>query len=121
MKYAKFATVFGIVGIVTNLLMLTFEGAPYGVALGILGIGCAIAAKETDDKKEYPKGAKAGLILSIIALAFGILLFGMQMLGMRVLTDPKMSKEVINQMEDMVQKLPEGLKGQFEENLQQFK
>ena len=121
MKYAKLSMILGIIGIITDILMLSYEGAPYGVGFGIIGIGCAIAAKETDDDKTFPKGAKTGLIISIIALTLGIVLFGIQMLGMRVLADPAMSKEVITQMEEMSKSLPDGLRQQFEEALQQFK
>lgn len=121
MRYAKFSLIFGIVGLITNIMFLTYDGAPLGVGFGILGIGCAIAARETDEEGSFPRGAKPGLIISIVALAFGLLFFLVQMLGMNVLSDPKMSKEVIKQMEDMIKVLPEGQRAQFEEALRQFK
>ena len=121
MRYAKFSLIFGIVGLITNIFMITYDGAPLGVAFGILGIGCAMAAKETADNNQFPRGSKVGLIVSIVAIAFGLLIFAIQMLGLSVLSDPQLSKELMSQMEEMIDVLPETMRPQFEQALEQFR
>ena len=119
--YATVSLVLSIAALVCNIVYVNYDGAPLGVAFALMGIGFAIASKETSDNYRIEGRAKGGLILSIIALVFGLLLYVIQLITMQVMTDPKLSRQVLTELEKMIARMPENMRPSIEEVLAPFK
>ena len=101
---SKISLVLGIVGLISNLLLLSFSGAPISIACSIMGIAFAITT--IDEDRQLPKTSKTALILNIIALVFGILLFIAMAAAFSVMSDPAKSHEFISYFEQILGTFP---------------
>jgi len=111
-KMSKLAMLFAIAGLICNIIMISYEGVPISIPLGIFGIAFAIQSKEEGSKKITGKG-KTALILSIVALIFGLLLYAMTIITTSAMADPKMSKIIIDTLKSMKDQFPEELQEMF--------
>ena len=104
-RYDRICLILGIAGIVLGMSTLTVDGISLGIPCGIFGITCAILSNRANGEKT--KQARIGMTLSIIALAFGMIFYGMTYITMKTMSDPVKSKEVINYIEQILPQMPE--------------
>jgi len=110
---SKPALFFAIAGIICNILIVNIGGIPVSIPLGIFGIAFSILCKDADTNKLTSRG-KAALILSIIALVFGMLIFIIAISTAYILSDPEMSRAVIDTIKPVKDQLPENMLQMFE-------
>ena len=113
-KFQTIALFCAITALIVNLLMLTIEGIPLSVPLGIFGIAFSTLCK---DKSEHmtPRGRTA-MILSIIALVFGFLLFWLTVITTSTMADPVKSRMVMDAIRAVKDQLPAEIQEIFKQS-----
>ena len=101
-----------IAGLIVNLLMISVQGVPVSIALGIFGIAFATLTKK--DGEPMPDKAKTALILSVIALVFGGIIFYLTLITTSTMADPVASKKVIESINTIKDQLPPEMQQMFE-------
>lgn len=110
-KLSTIAIALAVAALICNFIMVTFDGVPFSIALGILGIGFALASK--GDDPALSKQAKTALILSAIALAFGIFLFAVTYVSTKLMADPETSRRLMEEMQKILPQMPEDVQEMF--------
>lgn len=108
--YGKLSKITGIAAIICAVFMINISGVPVSVLLGIFGFTFGIVAK---DGQQVSKDRKGGMILSIIAIVMGVIEYMIMYSAIRIMTDPKLSKELQEYMREIVPNLPESLRELF--------
>lgn len=100
-----------IAGLIVNLLMISISGVPVSIPLGIFGIALATLCK--DEYGKMTSKAKTALILSIIALAFGFLIYYLTVLTTSTMADPVKSKMVFEALKSIKDQMPAEMQDMF--------
>ena len=111
-SWQKLAMFCAVAGLIVNLLMISVQGVPISIALGIFGIAFATLSRK--DGEPMPGKAKTALILSIIALVFGGLIFYLTLLTTSTMADPVASRKVIESIKTIKDQLPPEMQQMFE-------
>lgn len=111
---SKWALIFAIIGLVCNILMISISGVPVSVPLGIFGIAFSILCKDPETRKLSKKGTTA-LILSIVALVFGLLIYAITLVTTNAMADPVMSRAIIDTFKSLKDQMPEDMQQMFEQ------
>jgi len=110
----KLALFFAITGLVCNILMISISGVPVSVPLGIFGIAFSTLCKDEETRKLTSKG-KTALILSIVALVFGLLIYAITLATTNAMADPEMSRAIIDAFKSIKDQIPEEMQQMFEQ------
>ena len=110
-KFQSIAMFCGIAGLVLNLLMFSISGIPLSVPLGIFGIALATLCK--DEYGQMTSKGRTAMILSIVALIFGFLIYGMTILTTSVMADPVQSRKVFEAMNELKDQMPPEMQEMF--------
>lgn len=111
-SWQKLAMFSGVAALIVNLLMISIEGIPLSIPIGIFGIAFATLSKKEGEK--LPSKAKTALILSIIALIFGALIFALTLFTTSIMADPVHSREVIKSIQAIKDQFPPEMQQMFE-------
>jgi len=112
---SKLALFFAIAGLVCNLLLLSISGVPVSIPLGIFGIAFSTLSKDPETRKLTSKG-KTALILSIIAIVFGIIIFVITLVTTNAMSDPEISRAVIEAIQPLKEQMPDEMIQMFEQS-----
>lgn len=112
-KFARWSLSFSVIGLITNLFMISLSGVPISIPLGIFAIAFALISKNQNGKLEGK--AKTGLILAIVALAFGLLIFYITIATTSAMADPETSKQIMKMVDSLKDQMPEEMQQMFEQ------
>ena len=105
-KTETLALGFACLGLLSNFMMMTWEGVPVSIPFGIMAIAIALTSRE---EKKLPKKASIAIAVAIVALLLGFLIYAILFFTWQMMSDPEASHEILVYVEEMMQNMPEDM------------